>query len=158
MLIRKIEKNDNAALAEMIRKVFREFRIDMPGTVYTDPTTDHLYELFEKPRSVYWVAESDGEIAGGCGIYPTENLPQGCVELVKFYVKSTSRGIGLGKKLMDRSIESARVFGYTSIYLESFPTLEKALELYTIAGFKRIDHSLGNSGHFACNVWMLLEL
>ena len=57
---RHIEPQDNAEIAEVIRKIFREHRIDRPGTVYTDPTTDRLYELFRTPKSVYWIALDDG--------------------------------------------------------------------------------------------------
>ena len=55
--IRKITAHDNAATASMIRTILREFKIDKPGTVYTDPTTDELYTLFEHPQSAYWLAE-----------------------------------------------------------------------------------------------------
>ena len=82
--IRKITPADNISTASMIRTVLREFKLDRPGTVYTDPTTDDLSTLFEQPKSAYWLAEEDGAIIGGCGIYPTDGLPDGCVELVKF--------------------------------------------------------------------------
>jgi putative acetyltransferase len=156
--IRKIAAEDNAATAEMIRTILREFKIDRPGTVYTDPTTDHLSTVFEHPQSAYWLAEEDGVIVGGCGIYPTEGLPVGCVELVKLYTSAASRGKGFGKMLMEKSIESAQHFGYNEIYLESFPELTTAIAMYEKTGFKRLSAPLGNSGHFACNVWMLLVL
>ncbi len=47
--LRRIEEKDNREIAELIRTVFREFKIDKPGTVYYDPTTDDLYKLFRKP-------------------------------------------------------------------------------------------------------------
>lgn len=153
-----IQPSDNVPLAAMIRKVFREFKIDMPGTVYTDPTTDALYELFRKEGSAYYVAEENGIIIGGCGYYPTEGLPQGYVELVKFYVAAEARGKGVGKNLMLKTFEEAKNSGYTHMYLESFPSLTKAIEMYEYSGFKKIDHPMGNSGHFACNVWMVKEL
>ena len=156
--LRPVVFTDNQPLASHIRQVFREFRIDMPGTVYTDPTTDHLFELFQTPGSVYWVAEEDGTLLGGCGIFPTSGLPEGCVELVKFYVSAAARGKGIGKLLMNQSIASARNMGYKSMYLESFPELHTAIHMYEREGFKRIDHPLGNSGHYACNVWMLKDL
>ncbi len=156
--LRPVVFTDNQPLASLIRQVFREFRIDMPGTVYTDPTTDHLFELFQTPGSVYWVAEEDGTLLGGCGIFPTSGLPEGCVELVKFYVSAAARGKGIGKLLMNQSIASARNMGYKSMYLESFPELHTAIHMYEREGFKRIDHPLGNSGHYACNVWMLKDL
>ncbi|RNL54191.1 GNAT family N-acetyltransferase [Pedobacter jejuensis] len=158
LLIRKIEKRDNQELAELIRVVFREFKIDKPGTVYTDPTTDDLFEVFEKEGSAYWLAEEDGVLLGGCGIYPTDGLPDGCVELVKFYLSAAARGKGIGKMLMQKSIESAQQFGYNEMYLESFPELATAIGMYEKAGFKKLESPLGNSGHFACNVWMLLVL
>lgn len=156
--IRKIEESDDKELAMLIRLVFREFKIDKPGTVYTDPTTDHLFEVFRKKGSEYWLAEEDGVLLGGCGIYPTDGLPEGCVELVKFYLSAEARGRGLGKLLMQKSIESAQHYGYNEVYLESFPELSTAIGIYEKAGFKKLDQALGNSGHFACNIWMLLIL
>jgi len=158
IILRKIEERDNMALAGLIRKVFREFKIDKPGTVYTDPTTDTLFEVFQQAQSAYWLAEEDGVLLGGCGIYPTEGLPEGCVELVKFYLSAESRGKGIGKMLMEKSIESAQRYGYNEVYLESFPELSTAIGMYKKAGFKSLSAPLGNSGHFACNVWMLLVL
>ncbi len=156
--IRKIEETDNKELASLIRAVFREFKIDKPGTVYTDPTTDHLSDVFKQAGSGYWLAEEEGVLLGGCGIYPTDGLPEGCVELVKFYLSNQARGKGLGKLLMQKSIETAQQLGYKKIYLESFPELSTAIGMYEKAGFKALSGPLGNSGHFACNIWMLLEL
>lgn len=158
VLYRPLEANDNPIIAGLIRTVFREFKIDMPGTVYTDPTTDHLFELFQTPKSAYWIAEERGEMLGGCGIFPTNGLPDGYAELVKFYLKSEARGKGIGKELMYRSFESAKSEGFTYLYLESFPELATAVGMYQKAGFTYIDHALGNSGHFACNIWMVKEL
>ncbi len=86
IILRRIEESDNREIADLIRSVFREFRIDKPGTVYYDPATDDLYSLFKKPGSFYWIAEADGKMAGGCGVFPTPALPRGCAELVKLYL------------------------------------------------------------------------
>jgi len=155
---RKLEERDNASTAEMIRSVMREFKTDRPGTVYTDPTTDHLSEVFKLAGSEYWIAEQNGEVVGGCGIFPTDGLPEGCVELVKYYVSASVRGTGVGKTLMQKSIESAQHYGYNEMYLESLPELSKAIGIYEKAGFKMLNAPLGNSGHFACTIWMLLVL
>src|SRR5690606_27791674 len=136
LTIRPIQLSDNEPLATLIRQVFREFKIDKPGTVYTDPTTDTLYELFQQPASAYFVAEENGTILGGCGVYPTEGLPEGCAELVKFYLAADARGKGIGQQLMQQSIATARALGYTQLYLESFPALSKAVSMYEKAGFK----------------------
>jgi putative acetyltransferase len=156
--VRQIEQKDNAEIAAVIRKVFREFKIDRPGTVYFDPTTDDLYKLFGTPGSVYWIALDGDTIIGGCGIFPTPALPEGCAELVKFYLAAEYRGKGTGRMLMSKSIDSAREMGYRQIYLESMPELGKAISMYEKAGFRSIDHPMGNSGHFGCDIWMLLDL
>ena len=156
--IRQIQKSDNQTLALLILNVFREFNIDRPGTVYTDQTTDNLYELFQQDLSTYWVAEENGILLGGCGIYPTEGLPEGCAELVKLYLSAESRGKGIGRLLLQVNINTAKKQGYRELYLESFPELDKAVEIYEILGFEQLDKPLGNSGHHACTLWMKKEL
>jgi len=157
-IFRNLEQRDNKEIADLIRSVFREFDIARPGTVYFDPTTDDLFSLFLKHGSVYWIAEENGKIIGGCGIYSTTGLPEGCCELVKLYLVSSQRGKGTGRKLLEKSLESARELGYKQVYLESLPELSKAIGLYEKAGFGMIDGPMGNSGHFGCNIWMLKNL
>ncbi|PWV47656.1 GNAT family N-acetyltransferase [Chitinophaga sp. S165] len=156
--IRNIETKDNAALAKIVRDTFDEFDIPKVGTVYSDPETDRLYDLFQFPGSAYFVAEEDGVVLGGCGMFPTEGLPKGCAELVKYYLSADARGKGLGRALMEHTFAAAKQYGYTQLYLESFPDFAKAVTMYEKAGFKHLDKALGNSGHFACTVWMLKDL
>lgn len=158
IIFRHIEERDNQEIADLIRTVFREFNIHRPGTVYFDPTTDKLYELFRKAGSEYWIAEEDNVIIGGCGVYPTPGLPEGCAELVKLYLSASKRGRGIGRQLMEKTFYSARENGYRKLYLESLPELSRAISLYEKAGFKFIDGPMGNSGHFGCNIWMLKDL
>jgi putative acetyltransferase len=156
--IRKIGKEDNPVLASIIRRTFEEFKANTAGTVYEDPTTDDLYRLFDREDAVCWVAVVNGEIGGCAGIYPTEGLPAGCCEFVKFYLAPPARGKGIGGQLMDTCVQSAKELGYTHIYLESLPTFSKAIGLYTKAGFSHLTAPLGNSGHFGCNIWMIKQL
>lgn len=156
--IRPIQPSDNIALAKVIRDALTEFGANKPGTVYFDPTTDALYELFRTNGAYYFVATIDDELVGGCGIYPTENLPEGTCELVKLYLKSSARGTGLGKKLMLQSMEWAKANGYNQVYLESMPELTKAVSIYENVGFTRIHQPLGNSGHGGCDIWMTKQL
>ena len=158
IIFRPIEEKDNKEMAELIREVFREFNIHRPGTVYFDPTTDNLYGLFRIAGSEYWIAEQDRIIVGGCGVYPTPGLPDGCAELVKFYLSSTQRGKGIGRQLMEKTFESAKQMGYSKLYLESLPELTRAISLYEKADFKFISGPMGKSGHFGCDIWMLKDL
>ncbi len=156
--IRPIAPNDNINLAKVIRAALTEFGANKPGTVYFDPTTDALFELFRTPGSYYFVATINDELVGGCGIFPTENLPNNTCELVKLYLHKDARGSGLGKLLMEKSLQWAKKNGYTQVYLESMPELSKAVSIYEKVGFKRINQPLGNSGHCGCDIWMTKQL
>lgn len=156
--IRTIDRKDNRALAQLIRATLKEFGANHPGTVYYDKITDHLFEVFQTPPSIYYVAELNGEVVGGGGIFPTEGLPDDTCELVKMYIYPHVRGIGLGRLLIQKCIDYAKFAGYKKIYLETMPELKQALKTYEKFGFKYIDHAIGNSGHFGCELWMLLSI
>jgi putative acetyltransferase len=157
--IRPIELTDNVDLAKVIRGALEEFGANKPGTVYFDPTTDALFELFNTtPGSYYFIALRDNQLVGGAGIYPTENLPEGTCELVKLYLHKDARGTGLGKELLNTAMQWAKEFGYKQVYLESMPELSKAVTIYENVGFKRINQPLGNSGHCGCDIWMIKDL
>ena len=158
VVIREIQEQDNAGVAKMIRDVFIEFNAPKEGTVFVDPTTDHLFSIFQEFHSILWVAELDNEIVGCCGVFPTQNLPDNCTELVKFYVSSKVRGTGVGKELMLKSEQSAIEFGNEQIYIESLPAFNNAVRIYSKHGYKMLKKPLGNSGHFGCDIWMVKDL
>lgn len=157
--IRTITPGDNKASAAIIRRTLEEFGANHPGTVYFDPTTDALYELFSNtPGSVYFIAEKEGVIVGGGGIFPSPGLPQDTCELVKMYLLPEVRGIGLGRKIIESCIGFAKETGYQHIYIETMPELKQAMNTYEKLGFRYLDGPLGNTGHFGCDLWMLLSL
>ena len=158
LTIRPIQSSDNEILAKIIRQCFRDFGAPTAGTVFEDPTTDDLYALFREEKSVLWVAEWGGEVVGCCGIYPSDNLPEDYVELVKLYLSADARGKGIGKALMQKSIESAGELGYTNIYIESLPEFDIAVSLNEKSGFIRLKTPMGATSHPGCNVWMVKEL
>lgn len=156
--IRPIKPEDNPFLAVIIRNTLTEFDAAVPGTVFFDPTTDALFELFQTPRSAYFVAEKDGRILGGGGIFPTEGLPGDTCELVKMYLVPEARGIGLGRTLIEKCLQQATAQGFSKIYLETLDELHFALKIYAKFGFEYLTAPMGNSKHFGCGLWMLKNL
>ncbi len=70
--IREIIPADNPAISKIIKATLTEFGAYHPGTVYYDPSTDHLFELFREPGSVYYIAETiEGQFLSG--VADTEN-------------------------------------------------------------------------------------
>lgn len=157
-VIRRLEPKDNQIIASIIRQTFLEFNMPLKGTVYSDPTTNNLYKLFDRPNAEYWVVEKGGEVVGGCGVFPTDGLPESCAELVKFYLSPLSRGRGVGLKLISLLEDRAKQMGYKQLYIESFPGFNQAVRMYEKSGFRHIGHPLGHSGHIACTVFMLKDL
>jgi len=158
LLMRIIQQEDNKALATIIRDTLAEFKANKPNTVYYDDRTDHLFEEYKVSGSIYYVAEINGEIIGGAGIYPTANLPAGTCELVKLYLAPAGRGKGIGKLLMEKCITAAKEMGYKKIYLETMPELTIAIPMYERFGFTYLPAAQGSSGHTGCDVWMIKEL
>jgi putative acetyltransferase len=118
-----------------------------------------LFEIFSKePRSTYFIAEHNGMVVGGGGIFPTSGLPSDTCELVKMYLLPQVRGVGLGSKLIQQCLEFADERGYLFVYLESMPELQKALKTYEKFGFEYLDGPMGNTGHFGCGKWMIKSL
>lgn len=153
--IRVIQPGDNAALAHIVRTTLAEFGANHPGTVYYDPTTDALFELFQTKGAGYFVACIDNKIVGGAGIYPTGGLPADTCELVKMYLVPEARGIGLGKTLIEKCLSLANDQGFRRVYLETMPELKQALKVYEKFGFTYLKGPMGNSGHTGCSLWML---
>ena len=159
VIIRENRKEDNEILAKIIRTSFHDFEVSCTnGTVYSDPTTDDLYSLFQTEKSALFVAEENGLILGCCGIFPTTNLPDDTTELAKFYLSKDARGKGIGKLLLEKCIEKAKGLGYKKVYLESIPEFSKAVSIYEKQGFRYLAKPLGDSGHSGCNLWMIKKL
>jgi putative acetyltransferase len=156
--IRTIKRSDNKAVAALIRDTLTEFGANRPGTVYFDPSTDNLFDLFQNPRSIYYVVLNHNNIIGAAGIYPSDGLPEDTCELVKMYLRPEARGKGLGKSLIEKCIDFAKQTGYKKVYLETLPELKKAIHVYEKFDFNYLPGPLGNTGHFGCDVWMIKEL
>jgi len=156
--IRDIQPGDNAFLSKIVKDTLAEFGANKPGTVYYDPTTDHLFELFQKQGAAYFVAELDNKIVGGGGIYPTDGLPNDTCELVKMYLLPEARGMNLGRTLIEKCLTAAKEMGYKNVYLETMPELKQALNVYAKFGFEYLKGPMGNSGHTGCSLWMIKSI
>ncbi|MFV8342386.1 GNAT family N-acetyltransferase [Flavobacterium sp. XS2P39] len=156
--IRKIKKEDNQAVAQLIRAVFDELNIPKIGTAYEDPYLDLMFEEYNKPKSVYYVVEKNGKIIGSAGIAPLENETEIICELQKMYFLPETRGLGIGSQMMSICLQSAKDFGFKKCYLETMPFMHDAQKLYKKVGFEYICSPMGSTGHTSCPVWMLKDL
>lgn len=158
MIFRPILQKDNVAVAKVIRKVLEDLGVPKVGTAYADKALDSMYENYNVPKATYFVVEDNGEIIGCAGVAQLENYDGKVCELQKMYFLEVARGKGLGRKMIEVCIAKAQEFGFEKCYLETMPYMEDAQKLYKKLGFTYIDAPMGNTGHYSCPVWMLLEL
>lgn len=88
-----------------------------------------------------WCAEHNGNIIGCIGIV-------GCGERAQlrwFLIDPHYRSIGLGKKLLQESLDFVKVKNYKSVYLDTTSDLDKAISMYTRAGFVKKLEKANNS-------------
>jgi len=158
IVIRPIAQNDNPQIAKVIREVLVEFGVPKIGTAYADTSLDRMFETYNQNKSCYFVLEENGKIIGGAGVHPLDNFDGNVCELQKMYFSPQARGRGFGSQMMDKCLKNAKAFGFEKCYLETMPYMKDAQKLYAKVGFQPLDKPMGDTGHYACNVWMLKEI
>lgn len=156
--IRPIKKKDNEIISKIIKSTLEEFNAAIEGTAYTDKETDNMFNAYADKKSVYYVATLNDEIIAGCGINPLKGGNSNICEIQKMYMSPKARGKKIGKILILKCLKFAKNRSYKQCYLETFPSMTLAINLYKKNGFYPIDKALGNTSHYSCNVWMLKDL
>jgi putative acetyltransferase len=157
-LLRKIESEDDATVAGIIREVMPEFGATGCGFAINDPEVDWMSRAYSEPRTAYFVVERNGAVVGGGGVAPLAGGDERTCELRKMYFLPEARGIGAGAAMMEQCLQAARGFGFHQCYLETLNGMDAAMRLYERTGFRRLDAPLGDTGHGGCNAFYLLPL
>jgi putative acetyltransferase len=132
LTIREFQAGDEVAFRRLNEEwIVREFVLE-PKDQYslTDPQgtiLDHGGRIFFAVR--------DGETVGCCALVA---MGPGEFEVAKMAVTLTSQGGGVGRQLLEKVVEEARVSGATRLYLETNHKLTPALRLYEAIGFRRL--------------------
>lgn len=131
-----------------------------PRYSISDPEVDDMYAAYSAPRSAFYavVEQEDESIYGVGGYGPLVGSEANVCELRKMYFLPQARGHGMGSKLLQTCIDGARKDGFKFMYLETVFRMVEAEGLYRKFGFKDLDGPMGNTGHSACDHFMMLEL
>jgi putative acetyltransferase len=161
--IRPIAMQDDASLGMLVISVLNEFGCVGPGYASSDPELKALSSVYtvspgEPIDRGYWVIvdEPSQQILGGAGFSRLKGTSdaEGICELQKVYFHPKLRGLGFGRKIIERCIQEATQGGYSTMYLESVPQMESAVGLYEKLGFQFLPNYLGDTGHRSCTVFM----
>jgi putative acetyltransferase len=157
-MIRPIELRDNPLVRDIIKTVMPEFGASGQGFAIHDTEVEDMFAAYTRQRCAYFVCEVEGKIVGGGGVAPLEGGDADTCELKKMYFLPEGRGKGLGQQVLSACLKAAAEIGFSFCYLETFNTMHGAMKLYEKNGFTKIESPLGNTGHFACDVFYKREL
>ena len=129
---------DRPDLVATVRTLFREYAEAIGTDLEYQGFTAELAALpvpYVPPDGALIVAHAGADIAGCVGLRP---LDRRVGEMKRLYVRSAYRSCGLGKRLVEAVIHTAREAGYLELRLDTLPSMASAQALYHRLGFAEI--------------------
>ena len=136
MEIREVRASDVPAVIELVAATLAEFGLEFGVGAPTDDQLQHLPSSYADHGGAFWVAVDNGQIVGTAGVFPVN---ADAFELRKMYLRPTTRGAGVGKRLLDASIAWARDHGARLLVLDTVEAMSRAIAFYERHGFVRDD-------------------
>ncbi|MBN4055220.1 GNAT family N-acetyltransferase [bacterium AH-315-K03] len=131
MKIRQANNADSEAIKRVVFEVLREYGLK-PDPDDIDKDLDAIENNYCLSGGYFGVVEKKDEIVASVGIY---NRGGNICELRKMYILASQRGKGLGKMLLDFSLDKAREMNFKQMFLETATPLVEAIGLYKKYGF-----------------------
>ena len=120
------------------RGLLREYQRDIGVDLCFQNFEAELASLpgdYAPPSGRLLLAKVDGDIAGCVAL---RKLAESACEMKRLFVREEFKGKGLGRRLASAIIDEARCEGYSTIRLDTLPTMTRAQALYGSLGFKPI--------------------
>jgi len=138
------------------RRLFQEYAASIDTDLCFQNFSKELTDLpgyYAPPRGRLLLAMIDGAPVGCVALRPHDATAG---EMKRLFVRPGHQGRGLGRKLVEAVTAEARAIGYTTLLLDTLPSMQSAIRLYESLGFVRrapyFDSPVGG------NVFMELSL
>ncbi len=135
----KIIQAETPEQTEEARKLFREYEAWLGLNLCFqnfDAEVANLPDKYAAPDGRLFLAFSGGKPAGCIAL---RKLEEGVCEMKRLFVKEDFRGLGIGIKLIEKLIGEARLIGYKTLRLDTYPPkMGKAVGIYESCGFREI--------------------
>lgn len=127
-----------AADVATIRVLLREYQVQLGVDLDFQGFEGELAALpgaYAPPHGRLLLATHDGAPVGCVAL---RDAGAGRAEMKRLYVRAQARGLGVGKRLVERIVAEARGAGYAEIVLDTLPSMAAAQKLYEQLGFRDI--------------------
>lgn len=135
----KIIQAETAEEIEQARKLFREYETWLALDLCFQNFAEELKNLpgkYAAPTGRLLLALADEKIAGCVAL---RKIDDELCEMKRLFVRDDFRGLSLGKILIERLFEEAKIAGYKRIRLDTLPgKMPQAIKLYEFYGFRKI--------------------
>ena len=125
-----------------VRSIFKEYALALGVDLCFQDFDAELANLpgdYSAPRGALFTALVDGELAGCCALRPLDSADYAnACEMKRLFVRPAFRSLGLGRQLVEITLDCARSSGYTCILLDTLDDMEAARALYEELGFEEI--------------------
>ena len=150
--IREAVNKDIPEIKKLVFGILDEYGL-LPDAESTDKDLDDIEKYYFNNNGWFAAVLSDvGEIKATTGLF---GIDEYTCELRKMYLDKAHRGKGIGRYLLEYSLEKAGELGYNSVVLETASVLKEAISLYEKYGFRE-----QSEGHLSgrCDKRYYLEL
>lgn len=124
---------------DAVREIFLEYAQGLGVDLCFQEFDQELAGLpgeYAAPRGALLLATVDGSIAGCCALRPLDSADYpNAAEMKRLYVRNAFRGLGLGRRLAEATLDAARQAGYSCVLLDTLDDMEAARALYEDLGF-----------------------
>lgn len=131
---------ETAELIDAARELFVEYENWLGVSLCFQGFEEELATLpgkYAAPEGCLFLVYCDGELAG-CGAFRL--VETSVCEIKRIYVREKFRGLGIGRELLTKLIEQARLAGYERMRLDSWiPRMRTAIAMYGKFGFYEIE-------------------
>ncbi|HEY4215026.1 MAG TPA: bifunctional helix-turn-helix transcriptional regulator/GNAT family N-acetyltransferase [Steroidobacteraceae bacterium] len=133
-IIRDVQLADIRLIAHRQQLLYsKEYGWDRTYEVLAAQILADFVKSFDPSAERGWVAESDGRLAGSVFVVRSSDSE---AKLRLLYVEPFARGLGIGRRLVQESVDFARSKGYRMLTLWTNDVLVSARRIYEAAGFR----------------------
>jgi ribosomal protein S18 acetylase RimI-like enzyme len=137
-LVQPVTPEELALTAALFQEYGDSLGIDLSFQDF-DAELQTLPGLYAPPRGTLLLALADGQPAGCCALRPFDETDEpNASEMKRLYVRPAFRRFGLGRQLVEATLDAGRRLGYAAILLDTLNDMEAARTLYEDLGFVEV--------------------